>query len=62
VEGKYKLVDDAFSRKYDSTSTELDDGEDGMISSMTATEHANMDFQSVNVLNVGEVQMDKSVI
>jgi Integrase zinc binding domain len=33
-----------------------------MISNKTAAEHANEEFLSVNVLNVGDVQVDKSVI
>jgi Integrase zinc binding domain len=47
---------------YDSTSTKLYDGDDGIRSSKTAVEHANVKFLSVNVLNVGDVQLDKSVI
>jgi hypothetical protein len=62
VKGKYNLVSDVLSRMYDSTSTRLYDENDGMISSKTAAEHANAEFLSVNVLNVGDVQVDKSVI
>jgi hypothetical protein len=62
VQGKYNLVADALSRMYDSTSTKLYDGDDGTRSSKTAAEHANVKFLSVNVLNVGDVQVDKSVI
>jgi hypothetical protein len=47
---------------YDSTSTKLYDGYDGSRSSQTAAEHANVKFLAVNVLNVGGVQVHKSVI
>jgi hypothetical protein len=33
-----------------------------MISSKTSAEHTNVEFLSVNVLNVGDVQVDESVI
>jgi hypothetical protein len=33
-----------------------------MTSNKTAADHANMEFLSVNVLNVEDVQVDKSVI
>jgi hypothetical protein len=33
-----------------------------VISNKTAAEHANMEFLSVNVLNVVDVQVDKSMI
>jgi hypothetical protein len=62
VKGKYNLVADALSRMYDSTSKKLYDGDDGIRPSKTAAEHANVKFLSVNVLNVGDVQVDKSVI
>jgi RNase H-like domain found in reverse transcriptase len=61
MKGKYNLVADALSRMYDSTSTKLYDGDGGIISRMTAAEHANIKFLSVNVLNVGDVQVDKFV-
>jgi hypothetical protein len=62
VKGNYNLVADALSRMYDRTSTKLYDGVDGSRSSKTAAEHANVKLLSVNVLNVGDIQMDKAVI
>jgi hypothetical protein len=62
VKGTYNLLSDALSRKYDSTSTQLYDGDGGIVSSKTAAEHVNVGFMSDNVLKVGYVQMDKSVI
>jgi hypothetical protein len=58
VKGKYNLVADGFSRMYDNTSTKLYEGDDGSRSSKTAAEHANVKFLSVNVLNVGDIQVD----
>jgi hypothetical protein len=49
-------------RAYDSTSTKMYDEDDGIRSSKTAAVHANVKLLSVNVLNVGDVQVDKSVI
>jgi hydrogenase maturation factor HypF (carbamoyltransferase family) len=62
MKGKYNLVADALSRMLDGTSTKLYEGDDGIRSSKTAAEHANIKFLSVNVLNVGDVLVDKSVI
>jgi hypothetical protein len=62
VKGKYNLVSDALLRMYDSTATKLYYGDDGMKSSKTAAENASVQFLSVNVLNVGDIQMGKSVI
>jgi RNase H-like domain found in reverse transcriptase/Integrase zinc binding domain len=62
MKGKYNLVADTLSRMYVSNSTKLYDGDDGIRSSKTAAEHANVKFLSVNVLNIGDVKVDKSVI
>jgi RNase H-like domain found in reverse transcriptase/Chromo (CHRromatin Organisation MOdifier) domain len=59
MKGKYNQAIDALSRMYDSTSTKLYEDDR---SSKTAAEHANVKFLSVNVLNVGDVHVDKSVI
>jgi hypothetical protein len=62
VKEKYNLFADALPRMYESTSRKLYDGDDGKRSSKTAAEHANVEFLSVNVLNAGNVHVDKSVV
>jgi RNase H-like domain found in reverse transcriptase/Integrase zinc binding domain len=62
VRGKYNLVADAQSRMHTSTTKSLYTGEDGEDRMKGAAEVANVNAVKVNVLSVGQVQVDSAVV
>jgi hypothetical protein len=62
LRGKYNLVADALSRMDASTTKSLYTGEDGEDRMKGAAEVANVNAVRVNVLSVGQVQVDSAVV
>jgi RNase H-like domain found in reverse transcriptase len=62
VRGKYNLVPDALSRMHASTTKSLYTDEDGEDRMKGAAEVANVNAVRVNVLSVGQVQVDSAVV
>jgi hypothetical protein len=61
VRGKYNLVADVLSRMHASMAKSLYTGEDGEDRMKGAAEIANVNAARVNVLSVGQVQVDSAV-
>jgi hypothetical protein len=62
VRGKYNLVADTLSRMHASTTSSLYTGEDGEDRMKGAAEVANVNAVRVNVLSVGQVQVDSALV
>jgi hypothetical protein len=62
VRGKFNLVADALSRMHASTTKSLYAGEDGEDRTKGAAEVSNVNAVRVNVLSVGQVQVDSAVV
>jgi hypothetical protein len=60
--GKYNLVADALSRMHASTTKSLYTGEDGEDRMNGAAEVANVNAVRVNILSVGQVQVDSAAV